>query len=91
MMESIMNENNFETSGYRLPLNIEQMEDGSYMATSPNLNGLLVLADSVEEAVRLAPSIAKELIAAMREMGVEPKVENEVFHFPVRTEALLIA
>jgi predicted RNase H-like HicB family nuclease len=90
-MENMMDENKFETSGYRLPLNIEQMEDGSYMATSPNLNGLLVLADSIEEAVRLAPAIAKDLIAAMREMGVEPKVENEVFHFPVRTETLLIA
>lgn len=86
-----MNKNELETSGYRLPLNIEQMEDGSYMATSPNLNGLLVLADSIEEAVRLAPSIAKELIAAMREVGVEPTVKNEVFHFPVKTEALLIA
>ncbi len=59
-----MGKNKFEISEYSLPLNIEQMEDGSYMATSPKLSGLVVLADSVEEANQLAPSVAKELIAA---------------------------
>lgn len=57
--------------GYRLSLTIEQMEDGSYMVTSSDLPGFLVLADSVEEVVRLAPDVAKSLIDAMQEKGVQ--------------------
>ena len=46
-------------SSYRLPLEIEQMEDGSFMATSPALEGFLVLADTVEEVISLAPEHRK--------------------------------
>ncbi|MBU0511737.1 MAG: DUF1902 domain-containing protein [Chloroflexi bacterium] len=54
---------------YRLPLTIEQMEDGTYMATSSVLQGLLVQADTVDDVIALAPGVAKALIAAMREKG----------------------
>lgn len=33
---------------YRLPLVIEQVEDGSFLATSPALEGFLVQADTIE-------------------------------------------
>jgi len=55
---------------YILPLQIEKLEDGRYLARSPQLPGLNVQADTVEEVVRLAPEIARSLIAAMREKGV---------------------
>jgi predicted RNase H-like HicB family nuclease len=38
-----------------LPLLIEQVEDGAYLATSPALSGFLVQADTIEEVVALAP------------------------------------
>ena len=56
-------------SSYRLPLEIVQVEDGSFMATSPALEGFLVLADTVEEVISLAPGIAKALIEALRELS----------------------
>jgi predicted RNase H-like HicB family nuclease len=55
---------------YRLPLVIEKVEDGSYLATSPQLEGFLVLADTIEELLALAPGIARSLIDAMREKGL---------------------
>ncbi len=54
-------------SPIRLPLVIEQVEDGTYMATSPVLDGFLVQADTIEEIMTLAPGIAKALLDAMRE------------------------
>ena len=57
-------------SNYRLPLVIELLEEGGYLATSPVFPGLLVQADTVEEALALAPGVARALIEAMREKGV---------------------
>lgn len=37
------------------------------MATSSQLPGLLVLAETIEEVFQLGPDIAKELIAAMKD------------------------
>ena len=56
-------------SKYRLPLVIEPLEEGGYLATSPAFPGLLVQADTVEEALALAPGVARALIEAMREKG----------------------
>ena len=64
-------------SFHRLPLEIVQVEDGSFMATSPALEGFLVLADTVEEVVSLAPSIAKSLIDAMRDRGITPDLNQD--------------
>jgi predicted RNase H-like HicB family nuclease len=77
-------------SSYRLPLVIEQVEDGSYMATSPSLAGLLVLADTVEEVIQLTPGIAKALIEAMREKGVEPLLTEKPLRFPLNVEVLVV-
>ncbi len=56
---------------YRLPLTIARVEDGSYLATSPALDGLLVQADTPQEVIAFAPGIAKALIEAMSEEGIE--------------------
>ena len=84
-----MIEHQFASIHYRLPLSIEQMEDGSFMATSPVLNGFLVLADSVEEVYQLAPDIAKTLLEAMRDKGIDPPIELEELRFPLKTEVLV--
>ncbi len=57
-------------SNYRLPVVIEPLEEGGYLATSPVLPGLLVQADTVEEALALAPGVTRALIEAIRGKGV---------------------
>ena len=55
---------------YVLPLEIQALEEGGYLATSPALPGFLVQAETVEEVLRLVPDVAQSLIEAMREKGV---------------------
>ena len=74
---------------FRLPLVIEQVEDGSYLATSPALEGFLVQADTIEEVITLAPGIAKALLEAMREKGVTVSIEAEELRFPVKIDVLV--
>ena len=77
-------------ASYRLPLEIEQMEDGSFMATSSVLDGFLVLADSIEEVISLAPGVAKTLIETMRDDGLGLSLDLEELHFPVKVEILVV-
>jgi predicted RNase H-like HicB family nuclease len=39
--------------------------NGSYQATSPALDGFLVLADTLDEVLALAPGVARALLEAM--------------------------
>lgn len=57
---------------YVVPLQIERLDDGRFLARSARLPGLNVQADSVDEVMRLAPKVARALIAAMRSKGVAP-------------------
>jgi predicted RNase H-like HicB family nuclease len=77
-------------SSYRLPLVIEQVEDGTFLATSPALEGFLLQADTIEELIALAPGVAKALVEAMQEKGVYPALEAEELHFPVNVEVLVV-
>ncbi len=56
-------------SAFEITLMIEQLEEGPYLGTSPELPGLIVQADTPEEVLALAPGIAHDLIAVMREIG----------------------
>lgn len=62
---------------YRLPLDIEPLEEGGYLGRSPLLPGLNVQGDSIEEVERLAPGTAKVLIEAMRIKGVPLPVQGD--------------
>ena len=55
---------------YILPIEIQPLEEGGYLARSPAFPGFLVQADTVEEVVSLAPGIAQTLIEAMQEKGI---------------------
>ncbi len=74
---------------FRLPLVIEQVEDGTFLATSPSFEGFLVQADSIEEVLALAPGIAKALLEAMREKGITHPLESEEIHFPVKIDVFV--
>jgi predicted RNase H-like HicB family nuclease len=54
---------------YRITLRIERLPEGVSLGTSPDLPGLVIQAETAEEVVRLAPELARELIAVMRETG----------------------
>ena len=55
---------------YILPIKVQHLDEGVYLATSPALPGFLVQADTVEEVVSLAPGVAQTLLEAMQEKGV---------------------
>ena len=66
---------------YRITLEIQRLPEGAYLGTSPDLPGLIVEAPTADEVVNLAPGIAKDLIAVMRETGQSlpeglPPLEN---------------
>jgi len=57
---------------YDLQIEVEELDDGSdyrYMATSSDLPNLIVVGDTVEEVLDLAPGVASALIASMRAAG----------------------
>ena len=83
-------ETTVEIAGYRLPLVVERV-NGSFQATSPALDGFLVLADSLEEVLALAPEVARALLAGMQAKGVTPPLSLEKVQFPTQVEVLVTA
>ncbi len=76
---------------YRLPLSIEPLEEGGYLATSPALPGFLVQADTPEEILRLAPGVAQALLEAMQEKGNGIPASLQEAHPPFYVEILVPA
>jgi predicted RNase H-like HicB family nuclease len=61
-----------EMSLYDIQIKVEKLKDGGdyhYVATSPNLPGLLVVGDTAEEALSLTPDVASALIASLKASG----------------------
>lgn len=52
---------------YKITLEIEQLPQGLYLGTSPDLPGLVVQGESIQEILSLAPDVAHDLIAVMVE------------------------
>lgn len=52
---------------YKITLEIEQLPEGPYLGTSPDLPGLVVQGESIQEILSLAPDVAHDLIAVMVE------------------------
>ena len=76
---------------FLLPLEIEQVEPGVYLAKCKSLPGLLVQGDSVDEVVRIAPQVAQALVAAMRAKGVALPKALRVPLSPKRINLLVAA
>ena len=83
-------ETTVEIAGYRLPIVVERV-NGSYQATSPALDGFLVLADTLEEVLALAPGVARALLEAMRDKGVAPPLPLEEVPLPTQIDVLVPA
>ena len=76
---------------YRLPLEIEPLEEGGYLGRSPILPGLNVQGDSIEEVERLAPGVAKAVIEAMQTKGVPLPAQGEEVAPPFHVQLLVPA
>ncbi len=50
----------------RIEIHVQRLPEGVYLATSPDLPGLTVETDTREEAERLAPDVAVDLMAEER-------------------------
>ena len=57
---------------YELTIKLEELNDGGdykYMATSPDLPGLIVVGDSPDEVIDITPQVASALIASVKDSG----------------------
>ncbi len=76
---------------YQITLEIQKLEEGPYLGTSPELPGLIVEGDSPEELISLAPAVARDLISVMIETG-QPLPEGlHSLQAPVRVSLLIPA
>lgn len=78
-------------SGFTLPIHIEPLEEGGYLARSPVLPGFLVEGETIEQVLEWAPGVARALIEAMRAKGIEPPPELKTIRFPLDVEILVAA
>jgi predicted RNase H-like HicB family nuclease len=80
---------------YDLPIEVEELNNGSnyrYMATSPDLPNLIVVGDTIEEVLELAPRVAGALIASMQATGDPlPETLKVVSSIPFRSRVMVPA
>lgn len=76
---------------YKITLEIEQLPEGPYLGTSPDLPGLVVQGESVQEILRLAPDVAHDLIAVMVETNQPLPPGIEIVTAPGRVPVLVPA
>ena len=50
---------------YPITVEIEHLEEGPYLGTSPDLPGLIVQADTLDEVIQMAPQLVHELIDSL--------------------------
>jgi len=63
---------------YKLPIEIESLEEGGYLAICPILHGCHAEGDTVAEAIENVEDVARNLIELMREDGVALPKELEL-------------
>ena len=76
---------------FQITLDIEQLEEGPYLGTSPDLPGLIVQADSPEKVIALAPDIARDLIEVILETGQPLQAQLKPVTTPRRVSLMVPA
>ena len=64
-------------------LQIEKLPEGVYLATSDNLQGLVVQGNSIVETLEIARDVAKKLIEAQEQQIANLAMFNNSFHYPL--------
>jgi predicted RNase H-like HicB family nuclease len=69
-----------------LPVEIEQVETGYYLATSPILPGFIMETPTIEEIYRDAGEVARALLDTYREMGksIPPELQTPSSHLRIQ-------
>ncbi|MBM3129368.1 MAG: type II toxin-antitoxin system HicB family antitoxin [Chloroflexi bacterium] len=78
-------------NGYTLPIQIEPLEEGGYLARSPVLRGFLVEGETVEQVLEWAPGVARALLEVMQERDIPLPRELRKIKFPLDVEILVPA
>jgi predicted RNase H-like HicB family nuclease len=74
---------------YKLNLHIEMVENGQYVAKSPDIPGLVAQGRTVREAVEIAEDVAKKIMESCLEQDdavparLEALADNAVFDLTV--------
>jgi len=76
---------------YKITLEVEQLPEGPYLGTSPDLPGLVVQGESIQEILSLAPDVAHDLIAVMVETNQPLPPGIETVRAPGRIPVLVPA
>ena len=76
---------------YRLPIEIQLLEEGACLASSPAQPGFLVQGETVEDVLRLSPGVAQSLIEAMKEKGIPLPQALQSIEPPFHIELLVPA
>ena len=64
-------------------LQIEKLPEGVYLATSDNIQGLIVQGNSITETIEIARDVAKKLIEAQEEQISNLKIFSNSFNYPL--------
>ena len=54
---------------YLVSIKIEKLEEGAYLATSDNLQGLVAQGRTIAETMEIAQDVARKLIESFIELG----------------------
>jgi len=64
-------------------LQIEKLPEGVYLATSDNVQGLVVQGNSITETIEIAKDVAKKLIEAQEQQIVNLAMFGNSFNYPL--------
>ncbi len=64
-------------------LHIEKLQEGFYLATSDNVQGLIAQGRTIAETIEIAKDLAKKLIEAQEEQITNLKVFKDSFDYPI--------
>ena len=62
-------------SEYLIPISIEHLKEGEYLATSPVLQGLVAQGRTIAETIEIAEDVARKIIESCIEHG-DPLPKN---------------
>ena len=70
---------------YSIHLNIEQVDNGEYLATSDDLPGLVAQGRTITETMEIAQDVARKLIESYRKHGdpLPPNMKKIAKNFDV--------
>jgi predicted RNase H-like HicB family nuclease len=70
---------------FYISLDIEKVEDGYFLATSEEVQGLVAQGRTINETIEIAKDVARKILEARKELSGLKQVKNK-FKYPVIME-----